>query len=306
MCYDIFFLMIKDFDLQFEHLQIFHKLCLTQSFASICEEFNLNHTELINSIKELEAELNSQLISNFFNPFTLTESGKKLFSITTRLAFEIVDMENSLKIKHQAIKNNHVNILVSTSNLFSSKLAQKTNYILERIPEVFIDISFHDNLTLDKFNKKDIFISTGPFVHELAENYTLDPIPMSLAVSKKYLHQHGIPKFISSMKNHKFIWTACYDYHKMFKQHQLKHLSKQYMIDSEYATVHAIQSGFGIGIMPKFLCYEFPELILFELEQTLGDLNLTLSVPKLKKTSYIDLLLEILANEITIPHYDKD
>ena len=284
--------------ISFEKLQIFRLLCELQSFSMVAKAIDASQSVISRTIQDLEKNIGYKLILNNQKPLVLTHYGKKLYEIIVQTNQDLHHIEENMVFATSNYKNAQIRIFISISMVLGCILADRIKYLLSSFPEIYIDISFTNEITMDLLNKKDLVITREPYQHSLVENRFVNNYEMLFGVGKEYLNKRGYPKFTSSLKYHDFIYVKDYQYNAFITEDIIKNISNKYMIDNELAALQAIASGCGIGILPKFITKEFPTIYTFELEHKLNTFGIYTSVSKVKLNSYIDLITDFLKNEL--------
>lgn len=284
--------------ISFEKLQIFRLLCELQSFSMVAKAIDASQSVISRTIQDLERNIGHKLILNNQKPLVLTDYGKKLYETIIQTNEDLHHIEENLLSPTSNFKNTQVRIFISISMVLGCILADRIKYLLSSFPEIYIDISFTNEITMDLFNQKDLVITREPYQHSLVENRFLNTYEMVFGVGKEYVLKKGYPKFISSLKFHDFIYVKDYQYEAFASKNILNNISDKYLIDNELAALQAIAYGCGVGVLPKFITKEFPTIYTFELEERLNTFDIYTSTSKVKSNSYIDLITDFLKNEL--------
>ncbi len=282
----------------FEKLQIFRLLCDLQSFSMVAKAIDASQSLISRNIQDLEKTIGHKLISNNQKPLVLTPYGKKLYELIILLNDDLNHIEENIVFQNNNFKNSQIRIFISISMVLGCILADKIKYLLSFFPEIYIDISFTNEITMDLLNKKDLVITREPYNHALVETKFLNTYKMMFGIGKQYLKKRGYPKFVSSLKYHDFIYIQDYQYDAFMSKEILDNISNKYTISNELAALQSISAGCGIGILPEFITKEFHEIYTFEIGEKLKPFEIHTSVSKVKSNSYIDLITDFLKNEL--------
>lgn len=291
---------MKNFNINFEKLQIFRILCELQSFSMVAKQLNTNQSVVSRHIKDLEKSFNQKIISNNQKPIMLTAYGKFLHEKGINLLDDSSHIEEMLIYKNNQATNTQSKVFVSISIILSCVLSEKIKKMLKTFPELFIDISFTNEITMDLLKKKDLVITKEPYDHLFVNNHFFNTYEMYFGASREYLQKRGYPKYISSLRYHEFVYIQNYYYDSFINKEFLPYLSNKYLVDNELGAIRAMQIGAGIGVVPKFISKAFPEIVTFKIEEQLKPLNIYCSVSNLKNNCYIDLLIDFLKTEAGI------
>lgn len=295
LCYDW---PMQTFGINYEKLQIFRLLCQLQSFSLVAKTINTNQSVISRDIQDLERILGKKLILKNQKPLMLTDYGKKLYALLIEMNHDIDHVEENLAVENMKQKHDQLRVFISISMILGCILADRIRQLLEAFPEIYIDISFTNEVTMDLLNKKDIVITRTPYMHSLVENRFINRHEMVFGVSREYLKKRGFPKFASSLRHHDFLYVKDYYYDVFATKNILNNISNQYLIDNELAVAQSVSAGGGVGIFPKFITQSFPNIITFELEDKLNSFEIYATVSKVKTNSYIDLITDFLQHEL--------
>lgn len=287
----------KELPISFEKLQIFLLLCELQSFSLVAKELNTNQSVISRSIKELEKLLSKKLISNNQKPIILTKEGKFLKNTCNKIYFETQHIQENLTQEKKYFAG-YIKILIALPISYGLLIGEKIKKLFSAMPEIGIDFSFTNNITLNVLNKNDIVITKESFNHILVENFFVQEYDICFGANKEYIKKFGFPQHIDQLSNHQFIFVKNYYYEELSDIDLTKYLSKHHSIENEIAYYKAIEYGAGVGIIPKFALQSFPKIYGFELSTKLNKLKIHISVSKVKKNSYIELIQEFLKREL--------
>jgi DNA-binding transcriptional LysR family regulator len=270
-----------------------------QSFSKVAQEINVNQSIISRNIKDLEKTLNCKLILDNQKPIALTKEGEELYQLAEKIHNDMYHISQNLTFQAQYNYENKIKIFLAISMILGPVLAERINKLLKMLPEIYIDISFTNTITMDLLNEKDIVITREPYINEsLVENEFINKYKMVFGASREYLKKRGYPKFASSLKYHDFIYIENYYYDIFASKEILNNISKQYILNNELAALQAISSGGGVGMLPQFVTQTFNNIVTFELDEKLESFELYASVSKVRANSYITLITDFLKNEL--------
>lgn len=285
-------------EISFEKLQIFRLLCELQSFSMVAKKLSINQSVISRNIQDLEKTIKQRLILNNQKPISFTEQGKKLYEIIKHMYDDSNHIEENIVLQTNNFEDNQIRIYISISMVLGCILSEKIKKMLNAFPEICIDISFTNEVTMDLIHTKDIVMTKQPYNHSLVENRLVKSYPMMFGASKNYIAQKGYPKYTNLLKYHDFIYVKDYYYDEFAEKEILDQISDKYIIDNELCALQAIARDGGIGIVPGFITKEFEDIVLFELESNLKPFGLYISYSKVRENSYIDLIRDFLENEL--------
>jgi DNA-binding transcriptional LysR family regulator len=285
-------------DFNFEKLQILMLLYEMQSFSGVARALNTSQSVISRTIQDLEKSLGKKLIQNNQKPITLTEDGLALFAIIKNAKNEMQNIEENLVFQKPGFKDSKIRLYISIAMTLSCIISEKVKTLLKRFPELFIDISFSKEITMDLMNKKDLIITKNLYEDTLIDNHFIKKYKMVFGASREYLKKRGHLKYASSLQYHDFIYVEDYYYRDFVPISILPFLKKKFVILNELCALKSIEQGCGIGIVPDFTPEFFPNIVTFELEEKLLDLNIYTAATKVKRNAYTEMILDFLNKEL--------
>lgn len=197
--------------MNWDRLKVFHQVARTGSFTNAAFQMNISQSALSRTIKQLEHELKAHLFHRLPHGLELTPQGKKLYTVTTRMFYEVEAVENLFTQD----KNDPVGLLriITTTSLASMWLPYYALGFHEKYPDMRLVITGNDdNLDLN-LRQADVSLRTFiPHQPDLIQNYLITFTPKFFA-SRDYLDKHGEPKKIEDLDNHRLLTYADYHVH---------------------------------------------------------------------------------------------
>lgn len=201
----------KGVRMNWDRLKVFHQVARTGSFTNAAFQMNISQSALSRTIKQLEHELKAHLFHRLPHGLELTPQGKKLYTVTTRMFYEVEAVENLFTQD----KNEPVGLLriITTTSLASMWLPYYALGFHEKYPDMRLVITGNDdNLDLN-LRQADVSLRTFiPHQPDLIQNYLITFTPKFFA-SRDYLDKHGEPKKIEDLDNHRLLTYADYHVH---------------------------------------------------------------------------------------------
>lgn len=285
--------------INFERIYIFYLLYKIQSFSKTAEQIEFNQSIISRNIKDLEQSLNCKLILNNQKPLSLTKEGKALYKLTQQIYDDMDHICENMALQYHYNNHDKIKIFIAISMVLGCILAERIKKLLKIFPEIYVDISFTNTITMDLLNQKDIVITREPYLKEsLVNNEFINSYEMIFGASKNYLAKRGDPKFATSLQYHDFIYIENYPYYMFALNETLDNIYYKYKIDNELAALQTISIGGGVGMFPKFVTNTFDNIVTFDLEHKLKPFAIYISYSKVKMNSYIALITDFLKNEL--------
>ncbi len=236
-------------------LKIFYNVAKLGNLTKAAEFLNTSQSSLSRSMKEFESELKMKLFQRHARGLSLTLEGNKIFQHASELM-----QENEAFLKNFHNKDNEVKgdlKIVTTPYVGSTWLIEYLKEYLKSYPEVSIRILCKTE-NLDP-QEADVAICTYIPHHPNLIQHPFKSFSMGLWASPQYIKEHGIPKNIEDLDNHKILaytqnLTDPYGNFSWIltlgaKTHQIR---KPYLeINSLEGLVNATIEGIGIAELAK-------------------------------------------------------
>ena len=188
----------------FNELNYFLTLAQTQSFVKAGQLLGISSSALSHSMKNLETRLNLRLLNRTTRNVSLTEAGQQLFEqllpLYQAINNEVDALNDFLSTPSGLIRINAPAVAAE------AVLYPKLKPILNRYPEIRLEIVV-DNRWADIVKEGfDMGVRLGNDVaKEMIAVPISEPLKMALVASPDYLAQHGSPKNIDDLQQHRLI-----------------------------------------------------------------------------------------------------
>ena len=212
-------------------------------------------------LKALETELNAKL-------FRRTKSGLQLTQVGTTVLDAALAMETSAQAVQRRASNNldrmEGKVRVSTTESFArTHVVPRLAALGERYPALSFEIvATNRALDLEALDTDLAVRLMRPTVPTLIGRKIAD-IELALFASRAYVHRHGAPKLGESFAGHRVIGYVEELSRSAEARWLSEHASEATMplrTNSIPATVAAVASGMGVGLLPVQLAAECEQL----------------------------------------------
>ena len=232
----------------FNELNYFLPLAQTQSFVKAGERLGVSASALSHSIKNLETQLNLRLLNRTTRNVSLTEAGQQLFEqlfpIYQAINNEVDALNDFLSTPSGLIRIN-APVVAAEAVLYP-----KLKPILNQYPKIRLEI------VVDIVKKGfDMGVRLGNEVaKEMIAVPISAPLKMVLVASPDYLAQHGSPKNIDDLQQHRLIGIKLSAEHGTEMQWEFKYKKElitftpksQFSINN-HLRLQAVSDGLGIA-----------------------------------------------------------
>ena len=188
----------------FNELNYFLTLAQTQSFVKAGQLLGISSSALSHSMKNLETRLNLRLLNRTTRNVSLTEAGQQLFEqlfpLYQAINHEVDALGDFLDTPSGLIRINAPAVAAE------AVLYPKLKPILNQYPKIRLEIVVDNRWTDIVKEGFDMGVRLGNDVaKEMIAVPISEPLKMALVASPDYLAQHGSPKNIDDLQQHRLI-----------------------------------------------------------------------------------------------------
>lgn len=181
----------------------FVRVADTGSFTQAAEKLGITRSAVGKSIARIETNLATRLIHRTTRSVSLTEEGKLFYEHALRILCEVDDAEATLAERNQIPKGRlRLDIPTAFGRLHVLPILQR---YLGEWPELEADVTFSDDYCDLVSDGIDIAVRIGGPTDSGLIRQVLAPHHFITCATPAYLKQHGIPKNIADLQNHKKI-----------------------------------------------------------------------------------------------------
>ncbi len=238
-----------------ESMSIFITLCDQLSFTKTAEKLHLPKSTVSDSIKSLEATLDTQLIRRTTRKVYITKEGYKFLEKAKFLIDELKMSEQMFKETDKELEGTvRIDMPIQIAK---NAILPKLQIFLEKYPKVSFEISGTDQ-NIDLISKGiDFTIRAGKLKDSGLVCKKIGQHQVINVVGKNYIEKFGRPN-IKNIKNHYQIhylqnFGIGQDYFEYIKDNELKKIKlKSFMtVNNSITYLEACLKGFGIAQIPK-------------------------------------------------------
>ena len=248
---------IDQFAVNFEYYKVFYHVAKSGNFTVAAKQLFLTQPSITKTIQKLEEQLGCQLFARTKRGVTLTPEGRMLWQKIEPACQLISSAENEL----ETIKSMKGGILsiASTEMSFKTYVLPALEMFLKEYPNIkikFVNALNEKILSMLKNGSIDLAILHAPFdIDDTMEIYPIDSIKECMVVGPRYAFLADQTRHITELKDYSFVsmpeGSSTKNYLKnYFNKHDLSFEPDIELTTIELA-VHAVESNFGIGILPE-------------------------------------------------------
>ena len=237
----------------FNELNYFLTLAQTQSFVKAGQLLGISSSALSHSMKNLETRLNLRLFNRTTRNVSLTEAGQQLFDqlfpLYQAINQEVDSLNDFLNTPSGLIRINAPTLVAE------AVLYPKLKPILNQYPKIRLEIVVDDRWADIVKEGFDMGVRLGNKVaKEMIAVPISAPLKMVLVASPDYLAQHGSPKNIDDLQQHRLIGIKLSAEHGTEMQWEFKYKKEliTFTPKSQFSTnnhlrLQAVSDGLGIA-----------------------------------------------------------
>ncbi|MBF1200486.1 MAG: LysR family transcriptional regulator, partial [Haemophilus parainfluenzae] len=237
----------------FNELNYFLTLAQTQSFVKAGQLLGISSSALSHSMKNLETRLNLRLFNRTTRNVSLTEAGQQLFDQLSPLYQAInqeVDALNDFLNTPSGLIRINAPAMAAEAVLYP-----KLKPILNQYPKIRLEIVVDDRWADIVKEGFDMGVRLGNKVaKEMIAVPISAPLKMVLVASPDYLAQHGSPKNIDDLQQHRLIGIKLSAEHGTEMQWEFKYKKelitftpKSHFSINNHLRLQAVSDGLGIA-----------------------------------------------------------
>lgn len=261
--------------MDWDKLRVFNAVAQAGSFTHAGDTLNLSQSAISRQISGLEDSLGITLFHRHARGLILTEQGEILYRTSKRVFQQLTDvrakMEDSKETPSGTLR------ITTTVALGSTWLTNILREFTDQYPNINLELCLSDQELNLQTRQADIgLVVTKPTQADIIQKPLVD-FKLALYASADYIANHGEPKSINDLDNHKIIAFGLYgttphnDSNWILTQDRPENEPRipTLQVNNNYGIYRAIRAGIGIGTLPEYMVPNNVGLkrILPELEQ---------------------------------------
>lgn len=249
--------------MDWDKLRIFHTVGQSKSLTQAGEVLGLSQSAVSRHIGGLEERLGVSLFHRHARGLLLTEQGEILFRTVSDMVAKLQTTEVSLT--ETSAKPKGPFKLSVPSTFGTIWLAQQMKEYTDLYPDIAVTLICDDGEPDMSRREADAALRFKPVNAARSPDVVQVPIMQlrnSLYASNDYLRQHGIPKTMNDLKQHKLLGFEAADgtlpfpeVNWLFEGKAGKELSAFFKVNSLLAMRTMVKQGMGIAALPDYLMH---------------------------------------------------
>jgi len=191
---------------QLEHwddIRVAYEVAKRGTLSAAAVALNVHHSTVLRRINALEQRLNTRLFHRHARGYRPTDAGQSLLQVATGISEQVDKLSGYLQGADQQISGS---LVITTVTGLIDVLAPWLAEFRQLYPQLRLEVIFDQRKLRLDYGEAHIALRPGTQPTEpdyIAQN--IWTLRHSLYASKDYVVEHGLPKDIEQLKQHKFI-----------------------------------------------------------------------------------------------------
>lgn len=294
--------------MDWDKLRIFHAVADAGSLTHAGDTLRLSQSAVSRQVRALEESLNTTLFHRHARGLILTEQGELLFDATSSMIKRLEAAEARIKDSEEEVFGE---LRVTTTIGFGSLwLAPRLPKLYEKYPDLKIDLMLEERVLDLPMREADVAIRMKePSQADLIRKRLMS-VHMRLYASPSYLAEHGEPKTIEDMRDHRLICQNPRSAQvgaglNLVQRLMTLDLPSMLTVNNYFGVLQGVIHNLGIGILPDYVTRDFEGVVrvLEDIESV--EVPVYLAYPEeLRHSKRIEAFKEFVQDEI-IEHRKK-
>ncbi len=250
--------------MDWDKLRIFHAVADAGSLTHAGDLLHLSQSAVSRQVRSLEESLDTTLFHRHARGLILTEQGELLFDATRSMMKRLDTATARIRDSEDEVFGE---LRVTTTIGFGTLwLAPRLAKLYEKYPDLKIDLMLEERVLDLPMREADIAIRMKePSQADLIRKRLMS-VHMGLFASPSYLEQRGTPQNVEDLSDHRLICqntnsaqvsAATY----LVKELMTNGISSMLHVNNYFGVLQGVIHHLGIGILPDYLTYDFPNLV---------------------------------------------
>jgi DNA-binding transcriptional LysR family regulator len=246
--------------MDWDKLRIFHAVALSKSLTRAGDTLNLSQSAVSRQISALEEKMGIALFHRHARGLVLSEQGEILMRTVSEMVTKLQQTEITLAEATLRPKGPYkISVPATFGTLW---LAAQMKEYTDLYPDIAVTLVCEDRELDLTIREADAAIRFHPARHPDLVQVPIMRLRNSLYASNDYLREHGLPKSLADLANHKLIGfdstvsnAPFPEVNWLFEHAATKNLAPFFKVNSLIATRTAVKQGMGIAALPDYLVH---------------------------------------------------
>lgn len=237
---------------QIEHwddIRIAFEVAKQGTLSAAAAQLNIHHSTVLRRISALEYALNTRLFHRHARGYEPTQAGNSLFQVAANINDQLNTVAGRLQSSDEQVSGK---LVITTVDSFIEILTPWFAEFSLLYPSIRLEIRVDTKRLRLDHGQAHIALRPGQQPEEpdyVAQE--LKPLSLRLFATKSYLKRMGTPVSMNDLVNHQFV-SGSSDHDSPYFSWINNHIADEniiYRASSVHATVRAVKSGIGIGLL---------------------------------------------------------
>jgi DNA-binding transcriptional LysR family regulator len=250
--------------MDWDKLRIFHAVADAGSLTHAGDLLHLSQSAVSRQVRSLEQSLNATLFHRHARGLILTEQGELLFDATRAM---VKRLDAATARIHDSEDEVFGELRVTTTIGFGTLwLAPRLAKLYEKYPDLKIDLMLEERVLDLPMREADVAIRMKePSQADLIRKRLMG-VHMALYAAPDYLAQRGTPLSTDDLCDHRLICQNANSAQVSAATYLVKELMTNDIwslltVNNYFGVLQGVLNNLGIGILPDYLTYDFPNLV---------------------------------------------
>ncbi|PVA11794.1 LysR family transcriptional regulator [Pelagivirga sediminicola] len=250
--------------MDWDKLRIFHAVADAGSLTHAGDLLHLSQSAVSRQVRALEESLDTTLFHRHARGLILTEQGELLFDATRAMMKRLNTATARIRDSEDEVFGE---LRVTTTIGFGTLwLAPRLAKLYEKYPDLKIDLMLEERVLDLPMREADVAIRMKePSQADLIRKRLMS-VHIALFASPAYLAQRGIPKTVEDLADHRLICqnvnsaqvsAASY----LVQELMANDIQSMLHVNNYFGVLQGVIHNLGIGILPDYLTFDFPNLV---------------------------------------------
>ena len=269
--------------MDWDKLRIFHAVADKGSLTHAGEVLHLSQSAVSRQIRSLEESLAVTLFHRHARGLILTEPGELLFDATSQMVRRLDAAAARIRDSEDEVFGE---LRVTTTTGFGTLwLAPRLATLYAKYPALKIDLMLEERVLDLPMREADVAIRMKEPTQSDLIRKRLMQIRMRLYASPQYLADHGTPKTLDDMTQHRLIsqhaGTAQVAAGALLVAELMSHdIPSTLTVNNYFGVLQGVLNHLGIGVLPDYITEDFPHLVRVLPDVESGEVPVFLAYPE--------------------------
>lgn len=250
--------------MDWDKLRIFHAVADAGSLTHAGDTLHLSQSAVSRQVRALEESLNTTLFHRHARGLILTEQGELLFDATQAMNKRLDAASARIRDSEEEVFGE---LRVTTTLGFGSLwLAPRLPALYEDSPNLKIDLMLEERVLDLPMREADVAIRMKePSQADLIRK-KLMTVRMVLFANKTYIEQHGSPRDLKSLGDHRLICQSPTSIQvgagqRLVAELMTKNITNLLTVNNYFGVLQGVLNNLGVGVLPDYVKVDTPDLV---------------------------------------------